>query len=47
MTPAEAGKPEIKIHVKWNLELKARFTRQYPDIATGDYVKLWKKTQDG
>ena len=43
MTPVEARKPENKIHVKWNLELKARFTRKYPDIAIGNYVKLYKK----
>ena len=48
MTPVEARKPENKIHVKWNLELKARFTRKYPEIKTDDYVKLYKKKrQDG
>jgi hypothetical protein len=43
MTPVEARKPENKIAVKWNLELKARFTRKYPEIKVGDYVKLYKK----
>lgn len=43
MTPVEARKPQNKIAVKWNLELKARFTRKYPAIKEGDYVKLYKK----
>ena len=42
-TPAEAMKPSNHLDVKLNLELKAKHSRKYPNVAIGDYVKLFKK----
>ena len=43
MTPNEARKEHNNFHVKLNLELKAKFTRKYPNIAIGSMVKVFKK----
>ena len=42
-TPAEAMKPSNHLDVKLNLELKAKHSRKYPNIAIGDSVKVFKK----
>ena len=43
MTPNEARKQSSKLTVYMNLQLKAKRTRTYPDLAVGDHVKLFKK----
>ena len=42
-TPEEALKPSNKSMVKFNLELKKRSSRRYPDIEVGDTVRIFKK----
>jgi hypothetical protein len=42
-TPDEAMKPGNKSMVKFNLELKKRSSRRYPDIEVGDTVRIFKK----
>ena len=42
-TPADAMKPNNTAEVKFNLELKNRHSRKYPNIAIGDYVRVVKK----
>jgi transposase InsO family protein len=42
-TPAEAMKPSNHLDVKLNLELKAKHSRKYPNVAVGDCVKVFKK----
>ena len=42
-TPAEAMKPGNLAQVKFNLELKAKNQRTYPDLKVGDYVKIFHK----
>ena len=39
-TPDEAMKPGNKSNVKFNLELKKRSSRRYPDIEVGDTVRI-------
>ena len=43
MTPCEARKERNHIHVKQNLELRAKHARTYPDINIGDNVKIYAK----
>ena len=42
-TPAEAMNPRNTAMVKFNLELKSRHSRKYPNIVIGDYVRLFQK----
>ena len=42
-TPADAMKPSNTSEVKFNLELKSRHSRKYPNIAISDYVRVFKK----
>ena len=42
-TPEEALKPSNKSMVKFNLEIKKRSSRRYPDIEVGDTVRIFKK----
>jgi hypothetical protein len=42
-TPVEAMKPGNLAQVKFNLELRAKKQRTYPDLAVGDYVKIFHK----
>jgi hypothetical protein len=37
------GNPKTNSDVKFNLELKERHNRLYPDIKVGDKVKIYKK----
>ena len=41
--PVDAMKPGNTTQVKFNLELKRRHSRKYPNIAIGDYVRVFKK----
>ena len=43
LTPSEAMKPSNTDLVKFNLELKRRTSRKYPNIAIGDTVRVFKK----
>eukprot|EP00971_Amphidinium_carterae_P348503 6490527-Amphidinium_carterae.1 len=43
MTPVDAMKEENQSKVKINLELKKKHSRKYPNIAVGDYVRVFKK----
>ena len=43
MTPADAMKPSNTAQVKFNLELKRRHSRAYPNVAIGDLVRVFKK----
>ena len=43
LTPVEAMNPRHTAEVKFNLELKRRHSRLYPNIAISDYVRLFKK----
>ena len=43
MTPADAMKPSNTNLVKFNLELKRRSSRKYPNVAIGDTVRIFKK----
>ena len=42
-TPSDAMKPSNTTQVKFNLELKRRHSRMYPNVAIGDYVRVFKK----
>ena len=42
-TPVEAMKPGNLAQVKFNLELRAKKQRTYPDLKVGDYVKIFHK----
>ena len=42
-TPIDAMKPANLPQVKFNLELKAKRSRNYPDVEVGDYVKVFHK----
>ena len=42
-TPVEAMKPSNTAEVKFNLELKKRASRKYPDISVGSSVRIFKK----
>ena len=42
-TPADAMKASNTAEVKFNLELKKRSTRKYPDISIGSSVRIFKK----
>ena len=42
-TPADAMKASNTAEVKFNLELKKRSTRKYPDISIGSLVRIFKK----
>jgi hypothetical protein len=42
-TPSDAMKPSNTEEVKFNLELKSRHSRKYPNIAIGDYVRVFQK----
>ena len=39
-TPSEATKKVKELDVKFNLEMKAKRNRKYPDLAIGDKVKI-------
>ena len=43
MTPADAMKPSNTAQVKFNLELKRRSSRVYPNISVGDSVRVHRK----
>ena len=43
MTPANAMKDSNRGAVKFNLELKAKHTRKYPNISVNDEVRIFKK----
>ena len=43
MTPNEARKPSSTLTVYMNLKMKAKRTRNYPDLDVGDHVRLFKK----
>ena len=43
MTPADAMKPSNTAEVKFNLELKRRSSRVYPNISVGDSVRVHRK----
>ena len=43
LAPVEAMKPGNLAQVKFNLELKAKKQRTYPDLKVGDYVKIFHK----
>ena len=43
MTPHEARQNNNQQPVKFNLELKRRHSRQYPEISVGDTVRVFKK----
>ena len=40
-TPVEAMKPGNLAQVKFNLELRAKTQRAYPDLQVGDYVRVF------
>ncbi len=40
-TPVEAMKPGNLAQVKFNLELRAKKQRAYPDLQVGDYVRVF------
>ena len=42
-TPVDAMKPGNLAQVKFNLELRAKKQRTYPDLKVGDYVKVFHK----
>jgi hypothetical protein len=42
-TPVDAMKPANLAQVKFNLELRAKKQRAYPDLKVGDYVKIFHK----
>ena len=42
-TPVDARKPGNLAQVKFNLELRAKKQRTYPDLEVGDYVKIFHK----
>ena len=42
-TPVDAMKPGNLAQVKFNLELRAKKQRTYPDLKVGDYVKIFHK----
>jgi hypothetical protein len=42
-TPVDAMKPANLAQVKFNLELRAKKQRTYPDLKVGDYVKIFHK----
>ena len=43
MTPVQAMKKENELKVKLNLELSAKRNRKYPEIKTGDKVRIYTK----
>ena len=43
MTPYEATKPSNAIYVNSNIELRASFTRKYPELEIGSNVKIYNK----
>ena len=43
MTPSEGIKPANTTQIKFNLELKRKHSRRYPNIAVNDYVKVYYK----
>ena len=45
MTPHEARQNNNQQPVKFNLELKRRHSRQYPEISVGDTVRVFKKNK--
>jgi hypothetical protein len=47
MKPNDAAKPRNAADVKANIELKARFTRRYPEIKVGDQVRIIRKKDLG
>jgi hypothetical protein len=42
-TPVDAMKPGKLAQVKFNLELKAKKQRTYPDLKVGDYIQIFHK----
>ena len=42
-TPVDAMKPSNTAEVKFNMELKKRTSRKYPDVSVSNYVRLFKK----
>ena len=43
MTPYEATKPSNAIDAQSNIELRASFTRKYPELEIGSSVKSYKR----
>ena len=43
MTPKEATKQKDNLKAKVNMTLQANKTRRYPEISTGDKVKIYRK----
>ena len=43
MTPQQARQNDSQQSVKFNLELKRRHSRKYPEISVGDTVRVFKK----
>ena len=41
MTPSEGIKPANTTQIKFNLELKRKHSRQYPNISVNDNVKVY------
>ena len=42
-TPKDARKPSNELKVKLNLSMNAKRNRLYPDVETGDKVKMFRK----
>ena len=42
-TPSDAMKPSNTEKVKFNLQLKSRHSRKYPNLAIHDYVRVFQK----
>ena len=42
-TPEDAMRPSNTAIIKFNLELKRRNSRKYPEIEIGDTVRIFKK----
>ena len=43
MTPKEATKQKHNLQAKVNMTIQATRTRKYPEISTGDKVKIYRK----
>ena len=46
MTPKDATKPSNHLQVKANLEMNRKYTRIYPDVNVGDYVRIYNKKEN-
>ena len=43
MTPKEATKQKANLKAKVNMTIQATRTRKYPEISTGDQVRIYRK----